>query len=130
MAMTSFLFQLLLRMVFMTVSLTRCSSDWIENMDEAGQLKKIECGLWCYFVGFCTPLSLSFMPVFQWVWIHRDMVGYLLCKRDVQCTICDKIFWWDEKFDDKNDGQTNSENTGFPMTSNVKSTDSNDEVTL
>ena len=40
------------------------------------------------------------MPVFQWVWIHRDMVGYLLCKKEIKFAICDKCFWWDEKFKD------------------------------
>eukprot|EP01083_Nonionella_stella_P064746 169039_1 len=100
MAMTSFLNQLLFRLMFMTVSLTRCSSDWAENIDAAPTLKSMECGVWCYFVGFCTPLSLSFMPVFQWVWIHRDMVGYLLCKREIECGLCD-IYWWDDKFEEK-----------------------------
>eukprot|EP01084_Bolivina_argentea_P138522 243832_1 len=100
MAMTSFLGQLFVRLIFMTVSLTRCSSDWATHMDESHGLKTMECSLWCYFVGFCTPLSLSFMPVFQWVWIHRDMVPYLLCKKDLNCAVCDKLFWKDHKYDD------------------------------
>ena len=97
MAMKSFLNQLFWRMLFMTVSLVRCTTSWMESKDNT--LKDMNCNIWCMFVGFCTPLSLSFMPVFQWMWIHRDILPYLLCKKDKDCSICTELFWWDKRFD-------------------------------
>ena len=100
-AMASFLGQLLCRLMLMSVSLARCSSDWIVNVDGSLTLATKDCDTWCYIVAFCTPLSLSFMPVFQWFWIHRDMIPYLLCKKQSKSTACDRCFWWDANFSDE-----------------------------